>query len=276
MTCLLSAHGMTDSTDKAYRFDHFDLQVMLSDLRFSKAALAMSRIDMQQQVQLLDGVSVSLKSLSAGKPLVLITASITCPMTISSLSDLTALVDVEEDFSVVFVYVREAHPGDHFPQAQDIETKRNYAKGFKEQYLIKQPIIVDDLSGGLHQTLDTMPNSLHLVDTEGNILFQSLWSGDLPTIRQAFEQMKKGALKQKTISQKMLMPFLRGAGYMHDVLNQAGKKAYRELMWGAPPVWLLSKTAGILGFIKPAYRGWVAFLLMSVAAIAVISFFLFR
>lgn len=265
---------MTESTakktDSNYRFEHFDLKIMLSDMRFSKTAMTMNRIDMQQQVQLLGGQTVSLKDVSAGKPLVFITASITCPMTISSLSELTALVDsTEEDFSVVFVYVREAHPGDQFPQAQDIEVKFQYAKAFKQQYLIKQPIIVDDLSGSLHQTLDTLPNSLHILDTDGNLLFQSLWSGDLPAIKQAFEQLKKGELKQKTISQKMLMPFLQGAGYMHGVLNQAGKKAYRELMWGAPPVWLLSKTAGMLGFIKPPYRGMVAMLLMLFAVCAV-------
>lgn len=170
---------------------------------------------MQQQVQLLGGQYVSLKILSAGKPLVFITASITCTMTISSLSELTALVDsTEEDFLVVFVYVREAHPGDHFPQAQEIETKYQYAKAFKQQYLIQQPIIVDDLSGSLHQTLDTMPNSLHILDSDGNLLFQSLWSGDLPAIKQAFEQIKKRELKQKTISQKMLMPFFTG-GRLH-------------------------------------------------------------
>lgn len=69
---------------------------MLSDLRFSKAATAMTAIEMQQPMQLLGGQSVSLKDLSAGKPLVLITASITCPMTISSLSDLSALLDVSD------------------------------------------------------------------------------------------------------------------------------------------------------------------------------------
>ncbi|MCL5974269.1 MAG: hypothetical protein M1270_00265 [Gammaproteobacteria bacterium] len=271
---------MTESTakktDSNYRFEHFDLKIMLSDMRFSKTAMAMTRIDMQQQVQLLGGQSVSLKDLSAGKPLVFITASITCPMTISSLSELTALVDSTEDFSVVFVYVREAHPGDQFPQAQDIETKFQYAKAFKQQYLIKQPIIVDDLSGSLHQTLDTLPNSLHILDTDGSPLFQSLWSGDLPGIKQAFEQIKKGDLKQKTISQKMLMPFLYGAGYMHGVLNQAGKKSYRELMWGAPPVWLLSKTAGMLRFIKPSYRGMVAMLLMLFAVFVVIGILFLR
>lgn len=96
-----------------------------------------------------------------------------------------------ENFQRYF-YVREAHPGDQFPQAQNMKTKYQYAKAFKQQYLIKQPIIVDDLSGSLHQALDMMPNSLHILDTNGNLLFQSLWSGDLPAIKQAFEQMKKG------------------------------------------------------------------------------------
>lgn len=99
---------MTDlaanQTDNPYRFEHFDLKIMLSDMRFSKAAMAMTKIDMQLQADLLEGQSASLKALSAGKPLVFITASITCPMTVSSLSDLTALVDrAEEDFSVVFI-----------------------------------------------------------------------------------------------------------------------------------------------------------------------------
>ncbi|MDF1588185.1 MAG: hypothetical protein P1P93_03390 [Gammaproteobacteria bacterium] len=260
---------MTDpeakQTDSEYRFEHFDLKIMLSDMRFSKAAMISTQIDMQRDVQLLDGQRLSLNALSQGKPLILVTASITCPMTISSLADLTALVDATEDaFSVAFVYVREAHPGDHFPQAQDMDTKYNYARAFRDQHQIKQAIIVDDLSGGLHKTLDTLPNSLHMVDSQGMILFQSLWSGDLSAITNALEQVKKGELKQKTISQKMVMPFLHGAGYMHSVLNQAGKSAYRELMWGAPPIWLLSKTAGKLGFIKPWYRGMVAFLMMIV------------
>lgn len=250
-------------TPDNYRFKHFDIRVMMSDLRFSRAARQRRGLDINRTVSLSDGSSTTLKTLAADKPLVLITGSLSCPMTISSLPLLRELLsNYQSAFSIALVYVREAHPGEHYAQPDTIGQKLANACLFNELYDLQMPIIVDDLPGSLHHALDTKPNSLHIIGTNGDILFQSLWAGDMTAAGRAFEAIVSGKPPASAVSEKMLAPFLRGAGYIHDTLKLAGRQANRELMLGAPPVWLLSRTAATLKPVSRERRGWLALILI--------------
>ncbi|MFC1749237.1 TlpA family protein disulfide reductase [Pseudomonadota bacterium] len=253
-----------------YRFENFNISVMMRDMRFSRSALKPG--DHLPDAAMLDsqGASTTLYALCADKPLLLITGSITCPMTISALPLLEPLqVRFGDVVNFALLYVREAHPAEHYPQPQTLEQKIENANKTRQHYGVTWPVLIDDLEGSLHQALDTKPNSAHLIGADGAILFQSLWAGDNAALEQAVRQTVQGDPISKPISQKMMAPFLRGAGFMHEALNHAGKRAYRELAWGAPPIALLSKTASLFGFLSKNSRGLAAMVLLIVILMGV-------
>ena len=134
-------------------------------------------------------------------------------------------------------------------------------------------MIVDDINGTLHNSLDTKPNSVHLINKQGQILFQSLWAGDSGPLKAALSQIKKNKLVTKSISQKILGPFIRSAGYMDEALKVAGSGAYSELALGAPPIALLSKLSSVFQFLPKPIRGYAAMIIMLAAVIVGITTF---
>ena len=83
---------INDAGDE-YRFEHFSIKVMTGDMRVSRGALRPGRFLPDLPVTMSDGHSTSLYQLADGKPLLLVTGSITCPMTVSSI---TALNELQE------------------------------------------------------------------------------------------------------------------------------------------------------------------------------------
>ncbi|MEZ0153053.1 MAG: hypothetical protein AB9Q18_12340 [Candidatus Reddybacter sp.] len=248
---------------RAYLFDHFSLQVMMSDMRFSRNAFRPGQVIPDIAVTMDDGRKVSLYELAKDKPLLLVTASITCPMTISVLPLLKELQQNRGNkLHIAFVYVREAHPGENYPQPKTLEQKRCNALDFKNNYAIDAPVIIDELDGPLHKILDLKPNSVHLIGVNGKILLQSLWAGDKKILGDAIYKAVDGGSLSNTFSQSMLLPFFRGAGFMHETLKLAGDRSYKELMFGAPPIWLLSRLTSLFGFVPKKNRGGVSVMLL--------------
>lgn len=242
-----------------YRFEHFDIKVMLGDMRFARGALKPGQSLPNTTVLDSQGKPKQLYKLCEEKPLLLVTGSITCPMTISALPSLDRLLDKFSDsVNFALLYVREAHPAERFPQTQSLEQKNKNANSLRQHYGVNWPVLIDTLDGCLHRALDLKPNSAHLIGAEGEILFQSLWAGDTAALEHALQQTSEGRSVTTHISQKMLAPFLLGAGFMHNVLKHAGTGAYKELSLGAPPIALLSKTASWFAFLPKQHRGIAA------------------
>ncbi len=255
--------GSNAENSQLYLFDHFSLKVMMSDMRFSRNAFRPGQTIPDISVTIDNGNRTTLYELAKDKPLLLVTASITCPMTISVLSLLKELQEnMGNKLNIALVYVREAHPGERYPQPATIDDKRSNALDFKNKYDVDVPVIIDDLDGPLHKILDIKPNSVHLMNANGKILLQSLWAGDTKIIRDAINQVVDGAPVKNKLSQKMFLPFFRGAGFMHDTLKLAGDRSYKELMYGAPPIWVLSRIASLFGFIPQQIRGGVSAILL--------------
>lgn len=251
------------AADNRYLFDHFSFKIMMGDMRFSRSTYRPAQTIPNIKVTTDKGRITTLYEMAKDKPLLLVTGSITCPMTISCLPLLNDLqANWGDKMTIVLVYVREAHPGEHYPQPHDIDKKRRHAQDLKEKYVLNFPVIVDELNGPLHKILDVKPNSVHLIDAEGNILLQSLWAGDTKTIQNAVEQIANHSPIKHKLSEVMFLPFFRGAGFMHDTLNLAGKRSYQELLYGAPPIWILSRLAALLTFIPRQKRGeWLRYCL---------------
>ena len=87
----------------------------------------------------------------------------------------------DKGFTFVFVYVREAHPGENYPAHTSMEQKIAQAQAFREHCNIERPILVDDLSGTGHLLYGDLPNMTYLVGRGGRILFRSDWT-DPPTV----------------------------------------------------------------------------------------------
>ena len=90
-------------------------------------------------------------------------------------------------FKSVFVYTREAHPGEHYPAHRSIEQKVSQAMAFKQILGIERPILVDDIVGTGHDMYGTLPNMTYIVARgSGRVLFRADWT-DPPTIRNAMD-----------------------------------------------------------------------------------------
>ncbi len=76
----------------------------------------------------------------------------------------------------VFLYTREAHPGEYFPAHRTFEQKLQHARVFAERWQIQRPVLVDDLSGTLHRAFGLLPNMLYLVSRAGRVLFRADWT----------------------------------------------------------------------------------------------------
>lgn len=246
----------------------------MSDMRFSKTALKPGNKIPNIEVYTNLRKSIYLHDLVTKKALLIITGSLTCPMTISSLPDLNAFeAEFGSDISFALLYVREAHPGEKYTQPQTLEQKIANARILSKSHTVNWPVIVDNINGTLHDSLDTKPNSVHLINKRGQILFQSLWAGDSSPLKAALSQVEKNKSVTKSISQKMMGPFIRSAGYMDEALKVAGRGAYSELALGAPPIALLSKLSSVFQFLPKPIRGYAAMIIMLAAVIVGITTF---
>ena len=86
----------------------------------------------------------------------------------------------------IFIYTREAHPGERFPAHRAIDQKLAHARAFKQLFEVERPILVDDLCGTGHRLYGTLPNMVYLIAQGGKVLFRADWT-DPPTIQAALD-----------------------------------------------------------------------------------------
>ena len=89
-------------------------------------------------------------------------------------------------FKFIFVYAREAHPGEQLPPLRSLEQKLKHAQRFKDEYGLQRSILIDDMVGTGHRLYGMLPNVTYLIGRSGLVLFRSDWT-DPPTIRMALD-----------------------------------------------------------------------------------------
>lgn len=107
-------------------------------------------------------------------------------------------------FGFVFVYVREAHPGEHFPAHRTMDQKLAHARAFRKQFGIERSILVDDLVGTGHALYGKLPNMTYLIGRGGKVLFRADWT-DAPTIEVIMNHLLAGRARRKEGAR--LVPF---------------------------------------------------------------------
>lgn len=172
------------------------------------------------------------------------------------------LKDLHREFGdrVAFVtlFVREAHPGERYPQPDSFEQKLQFAREYRQRDGIPWPVAVDDLEGTLHHALDLKPNSAYLVNADGRVVMRILWSTDARALHEGLEALAAGRRPDRDVRQTKVVPMLRGMGEMYEILGLAGDQARRDILREAPPVYALARLADLFRPLPPLGRGIAA------------------
>ena len=234
----------------AYRYDRFTPGLLFRDLRFSSDALAPGDSLPGYELATLEGGAIQIGG-DRERPLLLVTGSITCPMTASAMPVIKALhAEFGDRVDFVLLNVREAHPGARLPQPATDEEKLSHACSLRERYHVPFTVAVDTLDGDLHQRLDGKPNAAFLLDTTGEVVFRAHWARDDRSIRDALHSLLAGIAPAKRQSKAMLGPVAMAMGSVDDVMRTAGPGATRDLWLSASPM----ATAGLLARLFPFKR----------------------
>jgi peroxiredoxin len=246
-----------------YRYPHFQRKMMMEDMLSFRGGPKPGEEFPDFQLTTLDGDSLTKKSLTGDRPVLITIGSVTCPMTASSSPALKKLYNqFRNQFDFITLYVREAHPGDYFHQAETIEQKIEYAKTLKERDRIPWETGVDDINGDLHRKLGGHPNAAYIIDTSGKVAFRILWSNDERAIKKGLESVLAGKQGQK---KPKIVPMLAGMGSMGDTLKLSGPTAQKDVLKQAPPMFLMAQLAKAFKPFSPLYRGMAAIGSMMIA-----------
>ncbi len=76
----------------------------------------------------------------------------------------------------VFVYTREAHPGEHYRHHTSMAAKRANARAFQEHSKVRRPILLDGLDGPAHHAYGLLPNMTWIVGPGARIHYKAAWT----------------------------------------------------------------------------------------------------
>ncbi len=241
-----------------YRFRHFRRALIYPDLWFRRHPGPGDRLP-SFALRTTDGVVVR-DSDVRGRKLFITLGSITCPMTASSGPELKRCFEAYGDrVTFMTLYVREAHPGERFPQPQTFAEKLAHARAYKERDQIPWTVAVDDVDGTLHRALDPKPNSAYFVDEHGRIVFRLLWSNDAAGVRRGFEVLlSDNPFGRRSEREARIVPMTDGMGALEDVLPQSGPSAQRDFLRALPVAYAFGKLAGLFRPLRPMARSAAA------------------
>jgi peroxiredoxin len=161
----------------SYNYEHFTRDLLIKDVaKFSGPDPGEVAPDFT--LRTIDGDKLSLSDFEEHKNVVLTFGSGTCPMTLGSIAGLNRLYDNYrgDDVEFLFIYVREAHPGEDLPAHESVEDKFRAAEEFRDEEDLKMPVLIDDLRGSVHRKYGKLPNPSYLIDKSGRVAFRSQWT----------------------------------------------------------------------------------------------------
>ena len=133
----------------------------------------------------------------------------------------------------MFVYTREAHPGEHVPHHDTFERKLENAELLRDEIGIRREILVDELDGRLHQAYGGLPNMTWVVSRGGRIAYKADWTSaaNVEAFLERFEAGRArkpvgGAIAPYRTEQLEFRDVDRDAFY--EALKRNGPRAYDE------------------------------------------------
>src|SRR5947209_2674516 len=183
----------------------------------------------------LDGETIRLSDYQGKKNVVLIFGSATCPMTAGSIHGINELYDEfrGDDIDFLFVYAREAHPGEKIPAHESMADTVRAARLLRDQEDLEMPIIVDDLRGSIHRKYSKLPNPAFLIDKSGRIAFRSMWTKP-ETLAGSIEELLK-LQRERNVDhvvvnggQDLSIPLSYGVLYSYRALERGGTESLKD------------------------------------------------
>ena len=268
--------GITDESaalaGRQYRYKRFTTRLLLRDLRFRKGAPGSGDSFPAFELITTSGDRLANGDVFADKPVLFIFGSMTCPMTASAAPSVQELYDEFGDrVDFIMLYVREAHPGEHFAQAETMEEKLEHARALKKFYDIQWTVAADNIDGDLNRALDPKPNSAFLMNNEGIILFRSLWAADRDALHQALDAAAAGRVPERKQSEALIGPVTRAMGQVQEVMERSGPQAIRDLWRAGFPMALAGRIATFFSPLSPDQRGIAAVLTLALGMSAALG-----
>jgi hypothetical protein len=270
-----SALTNTSTGGDGYRYDTFRTRDMLADLRFGPRAVNPGESFSPVTLSMTNGESVTIGG-ERNRPMVVVTGSLTCPMTEASTPSMQRLHEeygTRMDF--LMVSGREAHPGERLPQPKTDHEARVRAEELASFHQVPFAVAVDTLDGAVHQHLDLKPNTLVVLDETGTVVFRSLWAGDHRHVRSALDAVVAGRTPARRESRAVLGPMSGALPRIREVTQRGGSAAWSDVRRSAPPMAMMAWLAARMPFGSRRLRGAVAMVAPAVVMAAVgIAFFL--
>ncbi|MGB2832206.1 MAG: deiodinase-like protein [Methylotenera sp.] len=241
-----------------YRYGSFTLGTVLTDMAFNGGVKPDAQVG---KIKLTTTDAQLFEWPRANSPplLLLVFGSRSCPATISSIPDIKNLyTQYGNEVEFAYLYVREAHPGEHIPQPQTMQDKTVQACALQNEYDIPWKVAVDTLYGEVHHLLATRPNAAYLIDATGKVVFRTLFAANANVIKKAIQQHLNDKPIAKQERSPVVYPVLKLIGLMWAVLGKAGTSAQRDLLLHTPFIYLPSRIATLLSVQSPFARGSIA------------------
>lgn len=159
-----------------------------------------------------------------GRPLVLETGSLTCPIFVSNIPRGNQLVRSRPDIDWFVLYTREAHPGGRMDQASSLSEKIARANLLRDKEPEHRVILIDDIDGAAHRAYGAMPNFMYLFDQRGHVRLRDSWMNH--------EQIERALAHPRATrpSYQTIPPRMPGSLTMFRVLARGGVRAFTDML----------------------------------------------
>jgi peroxiredoxin len=219
----------------SYNYEHFSRDLFHDLAQSSFAGPSPGERAPDFKAVSLDGESIRLSDFAKKKNVLLVFGSATCPMTATSISGINQLYDQfrGDEIEFLFIYVREAHPGEVIPAHRSTREKIEAARLLRDEEDMQMPILVDDLRGTIHRKYSKLPNPSFLIDKSGRVAFLSLWSKP-ETLGAAVEELLDVQQERRVDhaivhgGQDLSMPLPYSALSAYRALERGGKQSLSD------------------------------------------------
>jgi alkyl hydroperoxide reductase subunit AhpC len=221
---------------KKYNYDSFTRDVLMKDVATDKIGGPRpgdSAPDFEGRT--LEGDRVRLSDYNGEKNVVLTFGSATCPFTAGSIGGINDLFEEynDENTQFLFVYVREAHPGERLTYHRSIQDKIRAAETFREDEQIDMPIIVDNVDGSIHKKYGKLPNPTYIIDKSGRVAFRSLWTrpGSIDdALEELLDRQQERGADHAVVNggEDATMPSTYALLHSYRALERGGNKAIQD------------------------------------------------
>lgn len=133
----------------------------------------------------------------------------------------------------MFVYTREAHPGESVPHHDSLERKLAHARLLRDEVGIRRTILVDDLAGTGHRAYGSLPNMTWVVGRGGRLLYKANWTSaaNVEAFVSRFERSRAERAPRATLTmyETEQIEFRRqDQAAFYERLRRNGPRAYDE------------------------------------------------